>query len=168
MQKVIAGFAVALCVLALANAGHATYYTGRGATSSFRSQSGVPLGTVIAPNNLTVQIAQAKAGTVLTVEVTIFLSAAANNIYPYFNIYTNAGFVEPVATGQYQSAYCDAHSPCVVTAHYWLDIDKADADAGGGVIGNYLSVQLLLSDYYSMPGGALASISLAARLENKN
>ena len=56
----------------------------------------------------------------------------------------------------------------VVTAHYWLDIDKADADNGGGVIGNYLSVQLLLSDYYSMPGGALASISLAARLENKN
>jgi len=168
MQKVIAGFAVALCVLALANAGHATYYTGRGATSSFRSQSGVPLGTVIAPNNLTVQIAQAKAGTVLTVEVTIFLSAAVNNISPYFNIYTNAGFVEPVATGQYQSAYCEAGSPCVVTAHYWLDIDKADADNGGGVIGNSLSVQLLLSDYYSMPGGALASISLAARLENKN
>ena len=43
-----------------------------------------------------------------------------------------------------------------------------DADNGGGVIGNSLSVQLLLSDYYSMPGGALASISLAARLENKN
>jgi hypothetical protein len=39
---------------------------------------------------------------------------------------------------------------------------------GGGVIGAPLNVQLLLSDYYSSPGGSIADISLAARLENKN
>jgi hypothetical protein len=168
MQRIIASLAVGLSVLALAAWSHATYYTGSGARSSFRSQSGVPLGTILAPNNLTVRISPAQAGTVLTVEVTIFLSAATNDVYPYFNVYTSAGFVEPVATGAYRTGYCEVGSPCVVTANYWIDIDKAEIDMGGGVIGAPLNVQLLLSDYYSSPGGSIADISLAARLENKN
>jgi hypothetical protein len=168
MRKVLASLAVAVSVLVLAASVHATYYTGPGATSSFRSQSGVPLGTVIAPNSLTTRITQAQAGTILTVEVTIYLTnVPAHAVYPYFDIFTVA-FPEPVATGAYRTAYCEASSQCTVSAHYWIDIDKANADAGGGVIGSPVNVQLLLSDYYSNPGGAIADITLAARLEKKN
>jgi hypothetical protein len=169
MTRAVTGILFAMVALAaLPEDSRATYYTGTGAKASFRSATNVPLGTALSPNTLTTRITQATAGTVLTIQVNVAATGGTANYEPYILVYPGICAPEPMLGAGATIEFCHAGEYCVISMNYFCDVDKAEADNGGGVIGNPIFVTVNMLEYNSAPAGATVSWSVATRLEPKN
>jgi len=149
----------------------ATSYTGTGANSSFRSQTGVPLGTVFNANTLFVNITAGAPGKVLVVRATVAIQHPTTTVEPYLQLYTNAAQTtsQPEPTGPAAIEHKCTDS-CIVTMEWWIDLDAAEAACPGCVYGQQLTQTLLLFDELAPRGtvGPYTDISLTAQLVSKN
>jgi len=169
MKHLVASLLFATVVLAvLPRPSGATYYTGSGAKASFRSATNVGLGTALSPNQLITRISQATAGTVLTIQVNVMATGGTADFEPYILVYPGICAPEPMLGGGATIQPCKAGEYCVISMNYFCDVDKAEADNPGGVIGFPVTVTVQMLEYSSTPAGATVSWSVATRLESKN
>lgn len=145
----------------------ATFNTGAGAKASFVSVSDVPLSTIFSPTIITPRIKKALAGAVLTLEVSILARGGTADYEPYVLVFPNICSMEP-AIGHAVAQECPAGEECVLTMNYWCDVDQAEVNNPGGVIGFPIRIDVFLFEEHNLPAGARVDFSAVARLESKN
>ncbi len=149
----------------------ATSYTGKNSNASFRSATGVPLGTVFNANTLFVQISAGLPGKVLVVRATVAVQNPTTAIEPYLQLYTNAAGSpsQPEPTGP-ASVHYHCTDSCIVTMEWWIDLDAAEAACPGCVYGQTLTETVLLFDELAPRGtvGPPTDFSLIAEMVSKS
>jgi len=172
MKSLISTLIIGSLVLVIApRPSLATSYTGTNSNASFRSLTGVPLGTVFNANTLFVRITAGVPGRVLVVRATVAVQNPTTTIEPYLQLYTNAAGTtsqpEPTGPAAVQHKCTDS---CIITMEWWIDLDAAEAGCPGCVYGQALTETLLLFDELAPRGtvGPSTDISLSAQLVSKS
>jgi hypothetical protein len=172
MKSLVSSLIIGSLALAIApRPSLATSYTGTGSDASFRSQTGVHLGTVFDANTLFVRISAGLPGKVLVVRATVAIQNPATTVEPYMQLYTNAAGTtsQPEPTGPAAIEHKCTDS-CIVTMEWWIDLDAAEAGCPGCIYGQTLTETLLLFDELAprYTVGPSTDISLSAQLVSKN